>query len=153
FYLRGFAKRSLRIAHDLFTRAAELDPLYGQAYAARAICETTLCGNDPAVTLDGLLATSEKAIALTPGLAEAHAAKGLALYVLGRYQCAMEQLDRAMALDPSLFETHFFKARCYRLLGQREPALALFENAAELRPHDYRCAGLLADEYQALGFE
>src|SRR3546814_3644666 len=58
-----------------------------------------------------------------------------------------------MALDASLFEAHFFKARCCRLLGRREPALTLFENAAELRPHDYRCAGLLAEEYRALGFE
>src|SRR3546814_18231438 len=58
-----------------------------------------------------------------------------------------------MALDASLFEAHFFKARCCRLLGRREPALTLFENAAELRPHDYRCAGLLAEAYRALGFE
>src|SRR3546814_19260493 len=58
-----------------------------------------------------------------------------------------------MALDASLVEALFFKAGCGRLLGRREPALALFENAAELRPHDYRCAGLLAEEYRALGFE
>jgi len=153
FYLRGCDKRSLRIAHDLFSKATEIDPLYAHAHAARATCETTLCGNDPAVTTAGMLATSERAIALAPGLGEAHAAKGLALYVLGRYQEALEQLDHAMGLDPSLFEAHFFKARCCRLLGRREPALSLFENAAELRPHDYRCAGLLAEEYRALGFE
>lgn len=151
FYLRGCDKRSLRIAHDLFTKATEIDPLY--AHAARATCETTLCGNDAAVTTAGMLATSERAIELAPGLGEARATKGLALYVLGRYQEALGLLDYAMGLDPSLFEAHFFKARCCRLLGQREPALSLFENAAELRPHDYRCAGLLAEEYRALGFE
>src|SRR3546814_11367383 len=58
-----------------------------------------------------------------------------------------------MRLDPALFEAHFFKARCCRLIGQREPALVLFENAIELRPHDYRCTGLLAEEYSALGFD
>src|SRR3546814_11295100 len=92
-------------------------------------------------------------IALAPGLGEAHAAKGLALYVLGRYSEALGLFDHAMRLDPALFEAHFFKARCCRLIGQREPALVLFENAIELRPHDYRCTGLLAEEYSALGFD
>lgn len=153
FYLRGCDKRSLRIAYDLFTKATDIDPNYGQAHAARATCETHLCGNDPAVTCEGMLATSERAIQLAPDLGEAHAAKGLSLYVLGLYPAALHQFDRAMELDPSLFEAHFFKARCCRLLGQREPAVALFESAAELRPHDYRCVGLLAEEYRALGFE
>lgn len=153
FYLRGCDKRSLRIAYDLFTKAADIDPNYGQVHAARAICETHLCGNDPGVTCEGMLAASEHAIRLAPDLGEAHAAKGLSLYVLGRYPAALQWFDRAMEIDPSLFEAHFFKARCCRLLGQREPAVALFESAAEIRPHDYRCVGLLAEEYGALGFE
>jgi adenylate cyclase len=153
FYLRGCDKRSLRIAYDLFAKATEIDPLYAHAQAARATCGTNLCGNDPTVTSEAILATSERAIELAPALGEAHAAKGLAHYVLGNYPEALVHLDRAMALEPSLFEAHFFKARCCRLLGQREPALILFENAAELRPHDYRCAGLLAEEYQAVGLD
>src|SRR3546814_2459704 len=100
-----------------------------------------------------MLATAGRAIALAPGLGEAHAAKGLALYVLGRYNEALGLFDHAMRLDPALSEAHFFKARCCRLIGQREPALVLFENAIELRPHDYRCTGLLAEEYSALGFD
>lgn len=153
FYLRGCDKRGLRIAYDLFTRAADMDPGYGQAQAARAICETLLCGNDPGVTCEGMLAASDHAIRLAPDLGEAHAAKGLSLYVLGRYTAALQWFDRAMEIDPSLFEAHFFKARCCRLLGQREPAVALFESAVEIRPHDYRSVGLLAEEYRALGFE
>ena len=153
FYRRGTDKRSLRIARDLFTKATEIDPLYARAHAARATCDSSLCGNDPTATLEGMLAGSERAIELAPELGEARAAKGLALYVVGRYPEAIVQLDHAMGLDPGLFEAHFFKARCCRLLGQREPALALFENAADLRPNDYRCVGLLAEEYQALGFD
>src|SRR3546814_9142983 len=100
-YLRGFDKRSLRIAHDLFTKATEIDPLYAHAHAARATCETTLCGNDPAVTSEGMLATSERAIALAPALGEAHAAKGLALYVLGRYEEALGQDRKSTRLNSS----------------------------------------------------
>lgn len=153
FYLRGWDKRSLRIAYDLFSKAAGMDPNYGQAHATKAICEALLCGNDPAVTAESMLAASDHAIALAPDLGEAHAAKGLSLYVLGRYTEAIDWLDRAMALDPSLFEAPFFKARCYRLLGQRKPAVAEFEKAAEIRPQDYRTIGLLAEECHALGFE
>lgn len=153
FYLRGCDKRGLRIAYDLFTRAADMDAHYGQAQAAKAICEALLCGNDPAATCDGMLAASEDALRLAPALAEAHAAKGLSLYVLGNYTAALPWFDRAMEIDPALFEAYFFKARCCRLLGQREPTVVLFEKAVEIRPHDYRSVGLLAEEYRALGCE
>jgi TolB-like protein/DNA-binding SARP family transcriptional activator len=153
FYLRGIDKRSLRIARDLFTKACEIDPLYARAHAARATCDSSLCGNDPTVTFESILSGSERAIELGPELGDARAAKGLALYVSGRYPEAMVQFDQAMSLDPDLFEAHFFKARCCRLLRQRETAIALFESAADLRPDDYRCAGLLAEEYRAIGLD
>src|SRR5690606_33225639 len=35
FYLRGWDKRSLRIAYDLFSKAAGMDPNYGQAHATK----------------------------------------------------------------------------------------------------------------------
>src|SRR3546814_12493964 len=98
-----------------------------QAHAARATCETTLCGNDPAVAPADMLATAERAIALAPGLGEAHAAKGLALYVLGRYNEALGLFDHAMRLDPALSAAHLFKPRCCRLTGHGHPARGRFE--------------------------
>src|SRR3546814_13668787 len=71
FYLRGFDKRSLRIAHDLFTKATEIDPLYAHAHTARSLCATTRCCHDPAVPTEGMIATRERALAHEPPVGRA----------------------------------------------------------------------------------
>src|SRR3546814_13294139 len=44
FYLRGCDKRSLRIAHDMFTKATDIDPLYATAHEiGRATCRDMVC--------------------------------------------------------------------------------------------------------------
>ena len=86
-----------------------------------------------------------------PNLAEAYAAKGLALYAAVRFGEATVEFERAMRLDPGLFEAHFFHGRNCRNQGLRAEAAALFARAAELRPSDFRSPGLLAWECKALG--
>ncbi len=151
FYLRGINRGSLRIARDLFAKARELDPLYARAYASIAICEYYLSMSDPTASLESMMSNSQRALELSPGLADAHAALGLAQYGAGQYESAAGEFDRAIELDPELFEAHFFKARCSRLRGMHEEAVLLFKRASELRPDDFRSIGLLAEQYSMLG--
>jgi adenylate cyclase len=151
FYLRGMDSRSLRIARDFYAKACEIDSAYARARAGLAICESHLSMRDPAGAAESPLRNSELAIELAPNSAEAHAAKGLALYVTGRFAEAGAMFDRAMTLDANLFEAYFFDGRCRRIQGQRELAAARFARAAELRPNDFRSVGMLAEEYRALG--
>jgi TolB-like protein/Tfp pilus assembly protein PilF len=153
FYLRGMDKRCIGIARDMYARAVDIDPGYSRAYAGMAICDSYVAASGPGASFDSALGNSARALALEPNLAEAYAAKGLALYAAVRFDEAAVELDRAIALDPGLFEAHFFQGRNRRNQGRRAEAVALFARAAELRPNDFRSLGLYAWECKALGRE
>ena len=153
FFLRSsWGPQALRVARQKFARAIEIDPGFARAFAGIANCDSYLiCMGDSCVSFEDVLANSEQALAMEPDLAEAHAAKGLALYTAGRHREAEASLDRALRLGPDLFEAHFFAGRNFRALGQYDRAAALFERAAELQPNDFRALGLAVNAYRSLG--
>ncbi len=151
FYLRGMDKRCLGIARDMYAKATELDPGYARGYAGLAICDFYVAASGPDGSFETARANSARALALEPNLAEAYAAKGLALYAATRFGEATVEFERAMRLDPGLFEAHFFHGRNCRNQGLRAESAALFARAAELRPNDFRSPGLLAWECKSLG--
>jgi hypothetical protein len=93
YYLRGRSKfheswgsvATLRSARELFAKAVEIDPGYAKAYTGIADCDVFLWINgDLDISFEELLAISTKALDLAPDMAEAHASRGMALYVAGR---------------------------------------------------------------------
>jgi TolB-like protein/DNA-binding SARP family transcriptional activator/predicted Zn-dependent protease len=153
YFLRsGWGERALRVARRMFMRAAEIDPHYARAYSGLANSDSYLmCMGDPRVSFEDILANSERALALDPSLAEAHAAKGLALYTAGRHAAANTVLEEALRLGPDLFEANFFAARNLRAQGRYRESIPLFERAAELQPDDFRSLGLVVNAYRSLG--
>ncbi len=153
FFLRtGWGQRAMQVARQMFVKATGIDPRYARAYAAIANCDSyLLCMGDPETSFETILANCALALELEPDLADAHAAKGLALFTAGRGAEARAALERAMALAPDSFEAHFFAARCHRAQGDHARAADLFERAAELQPDDFRALGLAASAYRALG--
>jgi adenylate cyclase len=138
----------------MFTRAVELDPLYARAYAGIADCDSFLFLHYNAdVSLDGILASSARALELDASLAEAHASRGLALSLRERYEEAMAQFERAIALDPNLFEAHYFCARAFFAQGKLDQAATHFERAAKIKPDDYQALLVLQGVYRSLGRE
>ncbi|MGH6927493.1 MAG: tetratricopeptide repeat protein, partial [Dongiaceae bacterium] len=136
----------------MYVKAVEIDPQYARAHAGIANCDSTLlCMGDSGVSFEDILANSARALELEPDLAEAHAAKGLALYMAGRHGEANAALDEAVRLGPDLFEAHFFAARNCRAQGRHAEAARLFERAAELQPGDFRALGLAVNAYRSLG--
>ncbi|PYI93833.1 MAG: adenylate/guanylate cyclase domain-containing protein [Verrucomicrobia bacterium] len=160
YYLRGRdflhrrSKHYFQLARRMFAKAVELDPNYARAYAGMADCDSFLYMTYHVdVSIDGILATTEKALALDPKLAEAHASRGVALSAGQRYEEAKAEFEKAIALNPNSFEAHYFYARSSFAQGKIEQAGALFERAAELRPDDYQCPCLLIQIYKSLGRE
>jgi adenylate cyclase len=150
YYLRGreflhrHSKSYYLLAKRMFAKAIELDPLYARAYAGIADCDSFLVLHyHMEFPVEGILATSAKALELESGLAEAHASRGLALSLAERYPEAMAEFEQAMTLDPGLFEANYFCARAYFAQGKREEAAKLFARAAELKPDDYQSLLLL----------
>jgi adenylate cyclase len=149
----GFGdKPSLRAAREMFLKAIEIDPGYARAYAGVAECDAALwiCGGTD-VSYQEILANSNKALTFAPHLAEAHASKGLALFLSGHTEEAMTAFERATELDPELFEAHEWYGEVCRNTGQYAKGAALFERAGELRSTDYISLVLLRDCCGSLG--
>ena len=159
FYLRGrqyfhqHRRKSHEYARQMFERAIELDPDYALAHAGIADCCSFLYQYFDAspANLKRADAASRRALELAPSLAEAHASRGLAVSLSGRYDEADTEFEMAMKLDPKSFEAAYFYARSCVAQGKNEVAAKWFERAIAVRPDDYAALALLATVYQALG--
>ena len=159
FYLRGrqyfhqHRRKSHEYARQMFERAIELDPDYALAHAGIADCCSFLYQYFDAspANLKRADAASRRALELAPSLAEAHASRGLAVSLSGRYEEADTEFEMAMKLDPKSFEAAYFYARSCVAQGKNEEAAKWFERAIAVRPDDYAALALLATAYQALG--
>jgi len=100
--------------------------------------------------VESILAMSGKALELDSSLAEAHTARGFALFVGGRHDEAVAELEHAVTLDPVLFEATFYYASACFTTGKFEQAAALFERAAEIKQDDYQCFVFLIPVYRSL---
>jgi adenylate cyclase len=131
-------------------RAVEIDPSYAQAWALVAWAQASLSylfrrdGDRGQVALD-------RALALDPDLAEAHALKARLLSDVGRREEAAVEIATAVRLDPESFEVNFRAG--YMSLGQRrlEEAARYFESATALTETNFGAPSLLASCYTALG--
>jgi len=160
YYLRGrryfylLTRKNLGFAREMFERAIEIDPDYAMAYCGLADCFSFLHTwyEQRAEYLEGAERASERGVALSPDLAEAHASRGLAASLGNRSDDRAERhFETALRLNPRLFEAYYFFARDCFANGRLEKAARLFERAAEVRPEDYQAALLLPQVYKALG--
>jgi adenylate cyclase len=150
-FLRRGSKAYYQLARQMFSKAVELDPLYARAYAGIADCDSFLFQQTIAdITIESILATSAKALALDNTLAEAHASQGFALQLSGRSDEATAEYEKAIALDPDSFEAHYFYGRSCFEQGDFEHAAALFERASEISQDDYQSLCVLIQVYRAL---
>jgi tetratricopeptide (TPR) repeat protein len=137
----------------MFSRAIECDPDYALAYAGLADCHSRLYlyyGDDETDRQEAER-MSRKALELDPGLAEAHASRGLYLVASGSYDDTEVEFDTAIRLDPNSFETyHFYGLDCFRR-GNFEKAAELWQKAGEVNPDDYQVPALLGQTLHILG--
>jgi TolB-like protein/Tfp pilus assembly protein PilF len=158
YYLRGrqffhqFRQRGWEFAIQMFQRAIEIDPRYARAHAGIANCHSQLynfCGAGK----EGLRLADEasrQALALDPDLAEAHAARGLALTQSGKFDESRVAFDTAIRLDPQLVDAYLFYGRACFENGRLDEAAGLLEQARRVRPEIYQTASLLGMVYLAL---
>jgi len=159
FYLRGrqyfhqHRRKSHEYARQMFERAIALDPGYALAHCGVADCCSFLYQYFDAspANLRRADAASRRALELAPSLAEAHASRGLAVSLSGRFDEANTEFEMAMKLDPKSFEAAYFYARSCVSQGKNEDAAKWYERAIAVRPDDYAALALLATTYEALG--
>ncbi|MDP2876511.1 MAG: protein kinase [Holophaga sp.] len=157
-YLRGrhyyfrYNRHGMRFALQMFQQAVEREPEYAEAWAGISNCAAFLFLYADRSDENRMQAesASERALALNPKLAEAHASRGLALSAMGRSEEAMAAFDLALAMDPNLYEAAYLKARHCFSQGNLESALDLFERAIQIRPEDCQAQLLVAQVYTRL---
>lgn len=152
FFKRGHEARSIKEARHLFAKSIELDPHYAQAYAGLADCDSyLLLANDPTVTYENVIANADRALELNPGLCDAHASRGIAMFTKGLRDEAEVEFERALQLDPTSFEASFFYGRNCHARGQFERAQGCYERTIALKPDDYRAWDMLRAIHVSLG--
>ena len=104
YHINHDAIAGLELAADSFTRATEADPRYAAAHAALAQTHALLAYYRLRPSREAWAlarASADRALALDPGLAEAHAVHGLALaHDEWKWAEAEPHLRRAVKLDP-----------------------------------------------------
>jgi len=153
-YLQGhfyFARRNVedyRKAITFFDQATRLDPDYALAYAERSEAWTYIGDLNTEQKKDAWAAAkrdAEKAVAVGPNLAEAHAALGwVRFFVEWKFAEGLAELRRAKELAPANPTANDLLARVLVYLGQIQEGEKLARQAIELDPLAYLARGNLA---------
>lgn len=148
----GATKYLLGVARQMFVRATELDPKFARAYAGIANCDCRRVGwYGELIPEESILAIADKALALDPHLAEAHAARADALSFFGHKAKAEAVFQKALSLDPDSFDVNFLFARFYTRSGEPEKTVPLYTRALEVNPDDYQSPSMLQFILRGLG--
>ena len=159
YFLRGrqllnqWNRAQLDAARRMFERALEIDPDYAPAWAGLCLVHCSLYewwGGGPD-DVEAAERASRKALALSPGLAEARAARGFVLSLERRYEEAEREFQEAIRLNPNSFEAHYQNARSCFAWGRPERSVKPFRDAADVRREDFQSLMLLAQSLSVLG--
>lgn len=159
FFLRGlsyFAKHNTQdnvYARQMFSQAIEIEPEFGRAWAVLAYTYgfEYLYFNATDVNRSEARRTSERALELSPELAESHVSSGIAHCMRQDYKQAEIEFETAIKLDSKNYEAWYFFGRNKVHEGDLKRALKLFERAARVRPEDFQSVLLQAQLYNSLG--
>ncbi len=141
-------------AETFYRQALARDPSFALAYARLAYSRLNRHWFSNRLTpaqLEEVKSNIERALAIAPGLPDAHLALGV-FYYWGRrdYDSALRALDRAVELQPSNSDSRTYRAAIYRRRGEWRRSLAEFERVLELNPRDSSGPTELGNTYLSL---
>jgi TolB-like protein/Flp pilus assembly protein TadD len=143
-YLQGRHFLSLRDlagfqrARESFQAAIARDPEFAKAYSGLADTYNLMAvwgGLAPVKAGEKAIAASQKALELSPDLAEAHASLAFARFrYLWQWEGAEENFRQSLRLDPTYTQGHQWFAYFLSLLGRWEESHEHFQRALDLEP-------------------
>jgi adenylate cyclase len=144
--------RSAEAIVRLCTRTVEIDPNYAEAWALLAIGHMKLRDARQGYGDEGMVA-AERALALNPELAEAHAVKAQLLLADGDAEAAAKEVAIAFKLNPESYEVNRSAGRLNYQLHRYDEAVRFYEKSAGLMEADLNSPSMLVSAYTALGDE
>jgi adenylate cyclase len=159
YYLRGrnymysMARRDYEHAIRMFEQAIKLDSKYALAYAGLADAYSHMYRYVEATVenVERANRASEQAVVLDRDSAEAHASRGMALFISERYDEAEAEFETAIARNPNLFEAWYYYGLASSSQGRIEKAAQLYTKASEVNPADFQVPMFLAMAYASMG--
>jgi adenylate cyclase len=101
---------------------------------------------------DKAIAEGEKAVALDPGGADAHAWLGMGLNYADRPKEAIPLFEKAIRLNPFGPTSYFLNyGTSYRMMGQYQEAITQYKKALRIAPNNIIAHIALAGTYSLLG--
>ncbi|HKR26342.1 MAG TPA: hypothetical protein VJS11_02770, partial [Acidobacteriaceae bacterium] len=152
-YLKGrFALRNSNTPSEIeqsigyFNDALARDPTFAPAYVGIAqsyiFLGTVMSGVPPSETRPNVISYSRRALALDPGLPDAHAALGKALQEEWKWSDAESEYQRALALSPNNPDALAREALWQACQGRTDDAVAEIQRARALDPVGLSGAGV-----------
>ena len=143
-------------AAEYMRRAIKADPTFAEAWAwlanvlANEVSYNYVRGDAVAAEMRG---ASERALALDPNLADAHAAKGVIYWSIDwDWEAAAAEYQKAYDLDPTgANNARLLAGSLWVLHGASDTVLALFQKAIELDPVNSYCHGNIGFYYMVGG--
>ncbi len=144
FYLRGRGYLedyqnldNIENAIEQFTRALAVDKNYAPAYAAMGMAYTIgfQQQNRGKDWVEKARSNCERALEITPQLAEGHTCLGNVYFSTGRYEEAIQQFQRSLDLDHRSDEALRSLAAAYQKTGNTAAAEDAYRNAISMRPN------------------
>jgi DNA-binding winged helix-turn-helix (wHTH) protein len=144
------------VAANLFESALQLHPDFALAHAglAKALADTAIYREPDGDRRSGLFEralTHCRAAKFGDAPAEAYAAEGFVLALMGDLRPAKAQFGIALRLAPREPETHRLLGRAYFAEGDATSAATMFERAAMLHTEDIRSLVLAATARRKVG--
>jgi eukaryotic-like serine/threonine-protein kinase len=123
-----------------FQQAVAVDQNYASAYAAMGLAYNTgfVWNNRDKDWVDKAKTACDRALALAPQLAAGHTCLGNVFLSTGRYEDAVQELQRSLDLDHNSDETLSSLAAAYQKLGKASAAEDAYRKAVSLRPNYWR---------------
>jgi adenylate cyclase len=149
-YWVGKASNRRDLVIRLCRGAIDLDPKFARAWALMAICQSAK-GNNSATAGDEGWAAAEKALAIDPDSAEAHAAKATVLGYRGRVDEAQTEVDIALRLDPTSPDVNGAAGALAVQTRRFADAIRHFDAAAAADSADCGCPFMCIQCHEALG--
>jgi adenylate cyclase len=147
----GDVRREERVMR-ICSRAVQLDPYYGQAWALLAFAQSTLRYCFGCEVDDGF-AAAHAALSVDPNIAEAHCTMARRLEERLLFAEANAKMETALRLDPDSWDVNKEIARVNLRDGRVADAARYFERAVALMESDVQSWTRLVTCYRALGDE
>ncbi len=156
FYLKGrhyFHELALESSKNMFEASIDIDPGYAPAYAGLSSVHAQLFEwfGGTHTDLEKAETYCQRALSLSPNMAEGHSAYGYVLSLHKRYDEAESEFHKAIELDPKSFDAYYRSGRMYFACGEIEKSAEMFLKASEVRPEDFQSLLLAAQSLNILG--